>query len=55
LAKHDNRDFGHGQLSGGGQSAMTCNDGALLADQNRICESERLNAAGDLSDLRFAV
>lgn len=43
------------QLAGSRQPAVTRDDGALLADQNRICEPERPDAAGDLSDLRVAM
>ena len=53
--ERDDRHVTQAKLPGRSQATMAGDDVAVLADQNRICEAERADAAGDLGDLRIAV
>ena len=54
-AQRDDRHLRQAEQARRGQAAVTGDDVAVLADQDRIGESERADAAGDLGDLRVAV
>ena len=54
-AQHDHRHLGQAELPRRGEPAVAGDDVAVLADQDRVGEAERADAAGDLGDLRVAV